>query len=44
MIKEYVLLVGQLDLQFNETVRGVASGAIKEINFHKSEQGNPLAQ
>lgn len=31
--KEYILLVGQLDLHFNETVRGVASGQIKEINF-----------
>lgn len=26
VMKEYILLVGQLDIHFNETVRGVASG------------------
>ena len=42
-MKEYVLLVGQLDPHYNETVRGVATGEIREINFHKSEQSaNPI--
>ena len=32
-IKEYVILVGQIDPHFNETVRNVASGVIREINI-----------
>ena len=44
VLKEYIILVGQIDLQFNETVRGVASGTIKEINFHKADQDDPMAR
>ena len=41
-IKEYIILVGQCDAQFNETVKSVASGAIKEINIDTEGSGNPF--
>ena len=31
--KEYILLVGQCDPQFNEQVKAVCSGVIKDINI-----------
>ena len=31
--KEYILLVGQCDKQFNEQVKGVVSGLITDINI-----------
>ena len=41
-MKEYILLVGQCDPHFNETVKGIANGSIKEINFHSAGTGNPF--
>lgn len=32
-MKEYITIVAQLDQQFKETVRNVANGLIKEINY-----------
>lgn len=41
-----MLLAGQHDPNFNKIVLSVATGEIKEINFHKmdrpNESGNPL--
>ena len=42
-MKEYIILVGQCDIQFMETVKGVSSGRIEEINIQEHSSGNPLA-
>ena len=34
--KEYIVLVGQHDPHFNETVKGVSRGEIKDINLNKA--------
>lgn len=43
-IREYCLLVATVDVQFNETLKAVASGLIKEINIDsvKAAMGAPL--
>ena len=41
---EYIILVGQCDIQFMETVKGVASGVIQEINIDVASQENPFAK
>ena len=41
-MKEYIILVGQCDPHFNETVKNIANGTIKEINFQAAGTGNPF--
>ena len=43
-IKEYIILIGQFDPHFNETVKNVASGVIREINFETAGQKGPMTK
>ena len=40
-MKEYIILVAQCDKQFNETVNGVITGVIEEININRQD-ANPF--
>lgn len=41
--KEYIILVAQIDKQYNETVNGVITGVIQEININRQD-ANPFAK
>jgi hypothetical protein len=46
-MREYILVVGQVDAQFLETVRNVGNGTIKEINYEATQMdggGGPLSK
>ena len=43
-LKEYIILMGQVDPHFNETVKNVASGAIREINFETVGDRGPMTK
>ena len=43
-LKEYIILMGQVDPHFNETVKNVASGLIREINFETMGSKGPMTK
>ena len=43
-LKEYIILMGKIDPHFNETVKNVASGQIREINFETVGDRGPMTK
>ena len=43
-LKEYIILMGKVDPHFNETVKNVASGQIREINFETVGNRGPMTK
>ena len=43
-LKEYIILMGKVDPHFNETVKNVSTGLIREINFETVGDKGPMTK